>query len=94
MTPRQLKYFVAIARCGSIATAASHLHIAQPSLSQHLAALEEELGVAVFERHARGVTLTVEGQRLLERATSLVRNTLVHLTHQFIDDGTLKARRL
>jgi len=73
MTPRQLKYFVAIARCGSITTAASHLHVAQPSLSQHIAALEEELGVPVFERHARGVTLTPEGQRLLERATSLLR---------------------
>ncbi|MCK9511303.1 MAG: LysR family transcriptional regulator [Pigmentiphaga sp.] len=73
MTPRQLKYFVAIARCGSITTAASHLHVAQPSLSQHIATLEEELGVPVFERHARGVTLTVEGQRLLERATSLLR---------------------
>ena len=73
MTPRQLKYFVAIARTGSITTAASTLHIAQPALSHHIAAMEEELGVALLERHARGVRPTAEGQRLLERATAILR---------------------
>lgn len=73
MTPRQLKYFVEIARTGSITTAASTLHIAQPALSHHIAAMEEELGVTLLERHARGVRPTAEGQRLLERATSILR---------------------
>jgi DNA-binding transcriptional LysR family regulator len=58
MTPRQLKYFVEIARTGSITTAASTLHIAQPALSHHIAAMEEELGVSLLERHARGVRPT------------------------------------
>lgn len=73
MTPRQLKYFVEIARTGSITTAASTLHIAQPALSHHVAAMEEELGVPLLERHARGVKLTLEGQRLLDRAASILR---------------------
>lgn len=73
MTPRQLKYFVTIARCGSLTTAAAQLHVAQPALSQHVMGLESTLGVPLFDRHARGVTLTPEGQRLLERATSILR---------------------
>lgn len=73
MTPRQLKYFAEIARTGSFTTAASALHIAQPSLSHHVAAMEAELGVALLDRHARGVTLTAEGQRLLDRGTSILR---------------------
>lgn len=72
MTPRQLKYFVEIARSGSITTAASTLHIAQPALSHHVAAMEEELGVTLLERHARGVKVTVEGQRLLERGAAIL----------------------
>ena len=73
MTPRQLKYFVEIARTGSITTAAATLHIAQPALSHHIAAMEQELGVALLQRHARGVRLTAEGQRLWERAASILR---------------------
>ncbi|MBS0339908.1 MAG: LysR family transcriptional regulator [Proteobacteria bacterium] len=73
MTPRQLKYFIEIARTGSMTTAASTLHIAQPALSHHLAAMEEELGVCLLKRHARGVQLTVEGQRLLDRAAAILR---------------------
>lgn len=73
MTPRQLRYFVEIARTGSMTTAAGQLHIAQPALSHHLAAMEEELGVALLKRHARGVELTVEGRRLLDRAAAILR---------------------
>jgi len=73
LTHRQLKYFVEIARCGSITTAATTLRIAQPALSHHIASIEEELGVVLFERHARGVKLTAEGKRLLDRASSILR---------------------
>jgi len=78
MSPRQLRYFVAIARSGSISQAAAALHIAQPSLSQHMAAIEEELGVPLLSRHARGVTLTPAGQRLFDRASAILRQ-LDHL---------------
>lgn len=73
MTPRQLRYFVEIAQAGSITAAAHALHIAQPALSQHIAAMEEEFGVALLERGARGVKLTAEGRRLLDRAASILR---------------------
>ena len=78
MSPRQLRYFVAIAKAGSISQAALALHIAQPSLSQHMAAIEEELGVPLLKRHARGVTLTPAGQRLFDRASAILRQ-LDHL---------------
>ena len=57
MTPRQLKYFVAISRAGSITGAADILKIAQPALSQHIASMEAEIGVPLLSRHARGVEL-------------------------------------
>jgi LysR family nitrogen assimilation transcriptional regulator len=78
VSPRQLRYFVAIAQAGSISQAALALHIAQPSLSQHMAAIEEELGVPLLKRHARGVTLTPAGQRLFDRASAILRQ-LDHL---------------
>lgn len=73
MTPRQLRYFVEVARAGSITTAAQALHIAQPALSQHIAAMEQELGAQLLQRGARGVKLTTEGRRLLDRAASILR---------------------
>ncbi len=73
MTPRQLRYFLEVAQAGSITAAAHALHIAQPALSQHIAAMEQELGVALLERAARGVKLTAEGRRLLDRAASILR---------------------
>lgn len=72
MTPRQLRYFLEISRSGSLSLASSSLRIAQPALSQHVAVLEGELGVALFERHAKGVTLTAEGKRLQQRAASIL----------------------
>ena len=72
MTPRQLRYFLEIAHSGSLSLASTVLRIAQPALSQHVAALESELGVVLFERHAKGVALTPEGKRLQLRATSIL----------------------
>lgn len=90
MTPRQLKYFVEIARTRSITTAASSLHIAQPALSHHIAAMEQELGVVLLERHARGVTLTPEGQRLLDRAASILRQ--MERLRDDVRDASTRAR--
>lgn len=72
LTLRQLRYFVEIARSGSLSRASSHLSVAQPALSQNLAALEEDLGARLFERHARGVALSAAGERLYERALVLL----------------------
>jgi len=46
---------------------------AAPALSHHVGTLENELGAVLFERHAHGVKLTVESQRLLDRAASIQR---------------------
>jgi len=63
-----LRYFVVVAEEGQITRAAAKLGMAQPALSQAIAALESEIGFAVFERQARGVTLTPAGAAFLVKA--------------------------
>ena len=67
MDLRQLRYFVAVAERGGFAAAASTLNIAQSALSRHVKELERELGGALLERGARGVTVTESGKVLLAR---------------------------
>ena len=68
MEIRQLKYFLAIAEEGLITKAAERLHITQPPLSQQMILLEEELGVPLFERSKKHLTLTEAGLVLKQRA--------------------------
>jgi LysR family nitrogen assimilation transcriptional regulator len=72
MELKQLRYFAAIAEAGSVSAAAARIGIAQPSLSQHVANLEDQLGVQLFVRSARGVTLTEQGELLLSRARDII----------------------
>lgn len=72
MELRQIKYFVRIAELESMTKAADALFIAQPALSMQMRSLEEELGVQLFVRHARGVRLTEAGQQFFQRATRIV----------------------
>lgn len=72
---RSLRYLVAVADAGSVTGAARRMHVSQPSISEAVAALEAELGVALLLRHhARGVTLTPAGARVVAEARLLLRH--------------------
>lgn len=72
MELRILRYFLAVAHEENITKAAELLHITQPTLSRQLAQLEEDVGVTLFSRGARKVTLTDEGMLLRRRAEEIV----------------------
>lgn len=68
----QLQYAVEIERCGSITDAAKTLFVAQPNLSKSLRELEEELGIRIFFRTARGVVPTAAGKKFLSSAREIL----------------------
>jgi len=72
MTFQQLKYFIETVNCGSISKAAESLYIAQPSLSNAMKDLEAEVGVELFTRTPKGITLTADGIEFLGYARQVV----------------------
>lgn len=72
MEIRVLRYFLAIAREGSITNAANLLHVTQPTLSRQIHDLEEELGQKLFTRGSHSMTLTAEGIVLRKRAEEII----------------------
>jgi len=73
-TLRQLEYFVAVGEAGSISAASQRVNVSSPSISTGIAQLEEELGVKLFVRHhAQGLTPTLVGHQLLDRAQMILR---------------------
>lgn len=80
MEIRVLRYFLTVVREGGINRAAEALHITQPTLSRQLSQLEEEVGVKLFHRGARRITLTNEGILLRRRAEEIL--SLVDRTEQ------------
>lgn len=65
MTLQQLKYALTIADCGSMNEAAKRLFLSQPSLSETIRELEQEIGVQIFLRSNRGIAITPEGEEFL-----------------------------
>lgn len=63
---RLLRYFAVVAEENNMRRAADRLYMSQPPLSRHIRQLEERLGVTLFVRHSKGLTLTAEGLRVLE----------------------------
>lgn len=72
MNLKQLQHFVALAAAGNVHRASVRLNISQPALSKSIRALEQDLGVALFERMSRGMRLTPVGHWLLSRSSSLL----------------------
>lgn len=69
---QQLRHFMELAKCLNFTKAAMNLYIAQPALSQQIADLEKQLGVTLFERTSRSVTLTPAGEILMERCPDIL----------------------
>jgi len=68
----QLRYFLELAKCLNFTKAAMNLYIAQPALSQQIADLEKQLGVTLFERTSRSVSLTAAGALLQKAAPDIL----------------------
>src|SRR5712671_3452565 len=81
MELQQLRYFCAIADTGSFTRAAQNTHVSQPSLSQQVRKLEDELGARLFDRLGRTVRLTSEVQvNVVEEVTSVLLERLQETT--------------
>ncbi|MEX0404269.1 LysR family transcriptional regulator [Aquibium sp. LZ166] len=71
-TLRQLQYFVAVAEQGTVSRAAQNLSISQSSVTEAIKELEGDLGVELFERHPRGLSITHKGHQFLRHATKIL----------------------
>jgi len=85
MEVHQLRYFCAIVKHGTFTRAAMAEHVSQPSLSQQIIKLEDELGGKLFDRLPRTSRLTTLGQTFLPRALAVL---------QAIRDGKAEARQI
>ena len=89
MTLQQLKYVSMVERCGSFSKAAQKLYVSQPSVSNLVHALEEELGIVIFQRSSTGVVITNEGRELLKLSRKLLRDVdyIEEYFHGTVDSG-------
>ncbi len=85
MEVHQLRYFCAIVKYGTFTRAANEEHVSQPSLSQQILKLEDELGGKLFDRLPRSARLTALGEIFLPRALAVL---------QEIRDSKVEARQI
>ena len=85
MTLQQMLYALTIEECGSMNKAAEKLHIVQPTLTSAIQELESEIGITIFVRTNRGVTITPEGSEFLKDTRSLY-GQFNRLTHKYEGD--------
>ncbi len=81
MTLQQLNYFITVAECGNITQAAEKLFISQPSLSNAIHTLENEMNITAFVRYKKGVVLTKDGEELLSYARMLLEQADIMKQH-------------
>ena len=93
MRLEQIQYFLMIVQCGSITKAAESLYISQPALSKQLALLEDEIGVRLFSRHARGIQLTEAGEQFASDCIR-IRNELEEAVRRAASFGKAKPIQL
>ncbi len=93
MELRQLQYTIQIAEERNFSRAADKLHIAQPSLSQQLSKLEQELGVKLFQRNTSTVELTHAGASFIEHARKIM-DAVEQLRQEMDDISQLRAGRV
>ena len=91
-TLRQLQFFVAAAEAGSVSGAARALSISQSSVTEAIRALEDDLGVGLFDRQARGILLTHKGSAFLRHARQILSDVATARTAFVEEDGPLTGR--
>ncbi|MFT4143491.1 MAG: LysR family transcriptional regulator [Mobilitalea sp.] len=91
MTLQQLKYVAIIANTGSINEASKQLLISQPSLSEAIKYLEEEMKITIFERKSKGVALTTEGEEFLVYARQILGQVDL-LEEKYFDNKNIKKK--
>ncbi len=84
-----LKYALEVSKTGSINKAAENLYMAQPNLSRSIKELESSLGIAIFDRTTKGMTLTAEGEIFLKNAEEILRR-IESLETMFRDGNSTK----
>ncbi len=91
MTLNQLNYIITIAEVGSMNKAAEVLFVAQPSLSSSIKELEKELGIIIFNRSGKGVTLTPDGAEFLIQAREIY-SSYENLLEKYISGEIIKKK--
>lgn len=91
MTLQQLKYSIKISETGSLNKAAEALYVAQPSLTKSLQELEKEIGIQIFNRSGRGVTLTNDGTEFVLYARQVCTQYDI-LEQKYVGDGNIKKK--
>ena len=72
MTLQQLRYIVEVAKSGTFMEAAKNLFLSQPSLTKSIKELEKEMGILIFDRTNKGVSVTKEGEIFLSYARQVL----------------------
>ncbi len=91
MTLQQLRYAITISETGSLNKAAEALYIAQPSLTIAVRELEKEIGIQIFHRSGRGVTLTNDGTEFIRYARQVCTQYDI-LSEKYVGGGSIKKK--
>lgn len=91
MNISHMKYAVEVAKAGSLNKASESLYVALPNVSRSIKELEADLGITIFERSAKGVTLTPEGEEFIGYAKSILKQ-IDHVENLYKDGSVPKQR--